>query len=509
MLVALRPLPWRVLRRKLSKLAQLSREEFQPVIGLEVHVQLNTRTKLFSRAPCDSDAPPNSQVAAFDMATPGTLPMLNKSCVMHALRMAVLLNCEIPPYCRFDRKHYFYADMPAGYQITQSDQPVARNGRFTYSVYSEDIPSYNKEVRITQLQLEQDSGKTIHFGQSSLIDLNRAGAPLVEVVSEPDFSTALEAMCFVQQLRLLLMHHGICQGEMHKGHLRVDANVSLSHDGNKGVRTEVKNINSLRHLHTAINFEINRQYEVISSGNRVVNETRTCDEHGRTVSMRDKEEITDYRFIPEPNLPFLKIRPEWVDECMASVSSEPSYVKYQQLGFEPRRAVYYAESPELSRFVDLCADRLKNCGASEFVTWMNELKMMMRRSKAVYPPEDPEFAKQFMTIVEFHAQGRITKLRALETLRAFLSKIGDAKQLFNDNNLWRITDESTINKMMEEVLAKNEKLVQKASNGHAKSLTKLRNLLVDSSKKRIDSEQAENAIVARLNNLKSSSCSEE
>ncbi|VDO20971.1 unnamed protein product [Haemonchus placei] len=490
MRVALRPLPWRVLRRKLSKLAQLSREEFQPVIGLEVHVQLNTKSKLFSRAPCDSDAPPNSQVAAFDMATPGTLPMLNKSCVMHALRMAVLLNCEIPPYCRFDRKHYFYADMPAGYQITQSDQPVARNGRFTYSVYSEDIPSYNKEVRITQLQLEQDSGKTIHFGQSSLIDLNRAGAPLVEVVSEPDFSTALEAMCFVQQLRLLLMHHGICQGEMHKGHLRVDANVSLSHDGNKGVRTEVKNINSLRHLHTAINFEINRQYEVISSGNRVINETRTCDEHGRTVSMRDKEEITDYRFIPEPNLPFLKVsKLNW--------NCSYAFIEKQILVFSLQ------ESTDLSRFVNLCADRLKNCGASEFVTWMNELKMMMLRITSNTADFDFESVSH---------QNRGRRAGRADSICSLVfnkrRRLIECCQLFNENNLWRITDEATINKMMEEVLAKNEKLVQKASTGHAKSVTKLRNLLVDSSKKRIDSEQAENAIVARLNILKSSTCSE-
>ncbi|KAK6054595.1 PET112 family, region [Cooperia oncophora] len=314
--------------------------------------------------------------------------------------MAQLLNCEIPPYCRFDRKHYFYADMPAGSigALAPSGTPIFESGFAIYAFYfdsyqitqiAQTVASERKfKVRITQLQLEQDSGKTIHFGQSSLIDLNRAGAPLVEIVSEPDFSSALEAMCFVQQLRLLLMHHGICRGEMHKGHLRVDANVSLSHGGNKGVRTEVKNINSLRHLHTAINFEINRQYEVISSGNRVVNETRTCDEHGRTFSMRDKEEITDYRFIPEPNLPFLKIRPEWVTECAASVSSEPSYVKYQQLGFNPRRAVHYAENPTLSRFVDFCADRVKNIGTEEFIAWMKELKMIMQRSKAVYPPEE-------------------------------------------------------------------------------------------------------------------------
>uniref|UniRef100_A0A0K0DKM6 GatB_N domain-containing protein n=1 Tax=Angiostrongylus cantonensis TaxID=6313 RepID=A0A0K0DKM6_ANGCA len=245
-----------------------------------VHVQLNTKSKLFSRAPCADEGAPNSQLAAFDMATPGTLPVLNRACVMHALRMATLLNCEISPYFRFDRKHYFYADMPAGYQITQNEYPLAKNGRFIFHVYGKGISPYSKEIGIKQLQLEQDSGKTIHCGSSSFIDLNRAGVPLVEVVSNPDFSTALEAMCFVQQLRLLLMHHQICKGEMHKGHLRVDANISLSRQGVPGVRTEVKNINSFRHLHTAINFEIDRQYGVISSGGTVVNETRMFDQQG-------------------------------------------------------------------------------------------------------------------------------------------------------------------------------------------------------------------------------------
>ncbi|KJH53105.1 HEAT repeat protein [Dictyocaulus viviparus] len=267
--------------RALSNVAHLAKEKFRPLVGLEVHVQLNTRTKLFSRAPCADDAAPNSQVAAFDMAVPGTLPTLNRACVMHALRMAILLKCEIPSYFRFDRKHYFYSDMPAGYQITQSEYPLAKNGTFTFHVYGDDLPPYKKKIGIKQLQLEQDSGKTIHLGSSSsCIDLNRAGVPLVEVVTQPDFSTALEAVCFVQQLRLLLLHHQICKGEMHKGHLRVDANVSLSYEELKGVKTEVKNINSFRHIHTAINFEINRQYGVISNGGTVINETRMCDEHG-------------------------------------------------------------------------------------------------------------------------------------------------------------------------------------------------------------------------------------
>uniref|UniRef100_A0A1I7XTF0 TOG domain-containing protein n=1 Tax=Heterorhabditis bacteriophora TaxID=37862 RepID=A0A1I7XTF0_HETBA len=249
-----------------------ARQEFHPVIGLEVHVQLKSRSKLFSRAPCGEDGGPNSRVAPLDMACPGTLPILNKQCVMQALRMAVLFSCEVPPVCRFDRKHYFYADMPAGYQITQSESPIARNGIFRSFVYGEDFPTYSKEVYSRILvHISNILHKQLEFF---------LGAALVEVVTTPCFSSAVEAVCFVQQLRLLLIHHRISEGEMHKGHMRIDANISLSQGSTMGVKTEVKNINSMRHLHTAINFEINRQYNILSTDGTVVNETRACDAQG-------------------------------------------------------------------------------------------------------------------------------------------------------------------------------------------------------------------------------------
>ncbi|KAJ1372274.1 hypothetical protein KIN20_034383, partial [Parelaphostrongylus tenuis] len=245
----------------------------------------------------------------------------------------------------------------------------------------------------------------------------------------------------------------------------------------------VKNINSFRHLHTAINYEIDRQYGVISSGGTVVNETRMFDHQGRTVSMRDKEVKTDYRFTPEPNLPIVKIQPEWVKECKDSVSSSPNYVNYQRLGFEPRLAIFYAEDAELSRFVDLCADRIPVVGTEQFVAWLNELKLIMQRGKEVYPPQNPKFANEFMTIVQLYACGRITKLRGLETLRTFVSELGDAKKLFETKNLWRITDENITRSMVEEVFKRNGKTAEKALAGHAKSLTALKRLLVEHSEK--------------------------
>ncbi|ETN74992.1 hypothetical protein NECAME_12601 [Necator americanus] len=220
--------------------------------------------------------------------------------------------------------------------------------------------------------------------------------------------------------------------------------------------------------------------------------------------MRDKEVKTDYRFMPEPNLPTLKIHPEWISECAQSVSTSiPSFMEYQNLGIEPKRAIYYAESPSLSRFVDLCANRIPTVGAENFVNWLNDLKLIMQRSKATYPPENPEFAKQFMSIVEFYVNGRITKLGALEALRLFVTDVQDAEKYFEEKNAWRITDKRTIQSILEEILKKNGKLLEKAAAGHAKSLSKLRKQLVDDSLRRIDVEDAERAIREKISKLKS------
>uniref|UniRef100_A0A1I7UWW0 Histone acetyltransferase n=1 Tax=Caenorhabditis tropicalis TaxID=1561998 RepID=A0A1I7UWW0_9PELO len=333
------------------------------------------------------------------MATPGILPSLNHEAVHRALKMARLLKCRVPKTSRFDRKHYFYADMPAGYQITQNERPIAREGIFGFWVFDEHLDkAYWKEVTILQLQLEQDSGKTIHLPSSpqtgppkSLIDYNRAGCALIEIVTSPCFETAIEAIRFVQTLRLLLIHHNLCDGELHKGHLRVDANVSLSKDGEYGTRTEIKNMNSIRTIHTAINYEIARQFEILTSGGTVSNETRAADSEGRTVSMRDKEEETDYRFMVEPNLPMLRIKDEWMKKAWEEVEErgKPDFEWLRDdIGFDARSAVHIAEQPELLSFVKRCI-RYKEADvtAQDILYWMRELKTIMQRSTSNYPPQ--------------------------------------------------------------------------------------------------------------------------
>uniref|UniRef100_F6ZF69 Glutamyl-tRNA(Gln) amidotransferase subunit B, mitochondrial n=1 Tax=Monodelphis domestica TaxID=13616 RepID=F6ZF69_MONDO len=305
------PGPGRV-RGQSSAAAQEPRpgaQEWAAVVGLEIHVQISSNSKLFSGSQVTFLAPPNSLVSFFDASLPGTLPVLNRRCVEAAVMTGLALNCTVNKKSLFDRKHYFYADLPAGYQITQQRRPIAINGSLTYSLGVGALwsPSATKTVRIKQIQLEQDSGKSLHDDMRSqtLIDLNRAGVGLMEVVMEPDMSCGDEAATAVKELQLILRALGTSQANMAEGQLRVDANVSVHHPGEPlGVRTEVKNLNSIRFLAKAIDYEIQRQIKELENGGKILNETRAFDEKlGCTVSMRDKEGKQDYRFMPEPNLP--------------------------------------------------------------------------------------------------------------------------------------------------------------------------------------------------------------
>ncbi|KAL8608436.1 hypothetical protein ACOMHN_002669 [Nucella lapillus] len=291
------------------------KSDWQSRVGLEVHAQITSRSKLFSGAATRYGAPVNTQVAAFDAALPGTLPVLNQACVEAGLLTAVALGCTVNAVSAFDRKHYFYADMPAGYQITQQRQPLAQGGQLDF-VYvrcreGEKVTAETRTCRLIQLQLEQDSGKSLHdfHSRRSLIDLNRAGIGLMELVTHPDLIGGEDAACFVRELQLLLKALGTCNGKMQEGSLRVDANISVNKPGEPwGVRTEVKNINSVRNVSKAIDYEILRQIDILENGGQVENETRGFDaETSETVQMRDKEKLLDYRFMPEPNLPPLRV----------------------------------------------------------------------------------------------------------------------------------------------------------------------------------------------------------
>ncbi|KAL5970928.1 Glutamyl-tRNA Gln amidotransferase subunit B mitochondrial, partial [Taenia solium] len=304
-----------------------------PIIGLEIHAQLTSaRSKLFSPAHYSFAAPPNSQVAPFDAALPGSMPMLSRDCVVWAVVAALALNCRINPLSRFDRKHYFYADLPAGFQITQHAQPIAEDGWLEYVWKPPDINSLPQvsKAKIKRIQLEQDTGKSLHDEKSgrSLIDLNRAGVALIEIVTDPDFGTSYQAAAFVDELATLLHHLRVCSANMSTGEMRVDINVSVGPSiSQQGSVVEVKNVNSLRAIRSAIgraNHEISRQCGIFRSGGTIINETRSFDPiSNKTIPMRDKEVVQDYRFLPEPNLPPLRIL-ESCEACSSTKTPSPS-----------------------------------------------------------------------------------------------------------------------------------------------------------------------------------------
>jgi len=301
---------------------------YEVVVGLEVHAQILTQSKMFCS--CSTDyltAPPNSLTCPVCLGMPGSLPVINRRAVEGTIRTALALNCEIPEFSKFDRKNYFYPDLPKGYQISQYDLPLSRNGHLVFDVKGE-----ARRTGITRVHLEEDTGKLLHAGaieeaQSSLVDFNRAGVPLMEIVSEPDLRSADEARQYVVELRAILQYLGINNGDMESGQLRCDANVSLRPFGRAefGTKVEIKNMNSFRAIHRAIEFEIGRQTEVLDSGGRLVQETRGWnDARGLTVSQRTKEFAEDYRYFPEPDLPPLEVSREWVGEIRAALPELPA-----------------------------------------------------------------------------------------------------------------------------------------------------------------------------------------
>lgn len=482
----------------------VSSKLWRGVVGLEVHAQINTSSKLFSGASTKYGAAPNSNVSVFDAAIPGTLPQLNRACVEAGVLTALALSCTVHPVCLFDRKHYFYSDLPAGYQITQQRSPLASHGVLEFQVYR---PGYHKNPYVKksvlkQIQLEQDSGKSIHddVAKQSLVDLNRAGMPLMELVFEPDLTNGEEAAALVRELILILTRLNTCQCKMEEGGLRVDANVSVHRDGQPfGVRSEIKNIGSIKGVAKAVDFEINRQCEILEADGSVNNETRMWDPVSeQTLPMRDKEEKQDYRFMPDPNLlpVHLNLSPSIGNRTINVTSLKASIPELPQ---QTRLRLQNEYSLPLSSTILLVNDDkllhlfegiMKEKKSRNSVTVANILciEILTLVNKQAATLEDKWMTSSILgEVVDLLEERKIN----LVTLRDVLQELSLGSpyrpfQIVEMKDWFQITDPDKINKLCDDAIRQNPDVVQKYLAGKNKLLFALLGYISQTTHNRAD-----------------------
>jgi len=455
---------------------QLEGTGYEAVIGLEVHAQLLTRSKMFCGCGTDYfEAPPNSNTCPVCLGLPGTLPVMNREAVEKTVLTALALDCTIPPFTKFDRKNYFYPDLPKGYQISQYDLPLSRDGKLVFAVDG-------REVRcgITRVHLEEDTGTLKHAGDliheatSSLVDLNRAGVPLMEIVGEPDLRSADEAREYVVRLRQVLMYIGVNDGSMERGSLRCDANVSVRRVGASeyGTKVEIKNMNSFRAVHRALEYEIARQVEVLETGGTLVQETRGWIEtEGRTVSQRSKEQAHDYRYFPEPDLPPLELDAAYVSRVRELL---PELPEARQRRFEAQYGLsaYDAALLTASRDEAEAYEALVGSGVSAKVAanWVSG--DVARLANAHHVP----LQRSGLGVAGLGALLRLVESAAINgtTAKELLDELylggGDAEALVRERGLGQVSDESALAAIVDEVIAANPKSVADFRGGKQQAL---------------------------------------
>lgn len=443
-----------------------TREKYEVVIGLEVHAQLKTKSKIFAQDSTEFGNEHNTQISPITLGMPGVLPVLNKKVVDMAILTGLALDSTIPKRCKFDRKQYFYPDLPKGYQISQYDEPICLGGHLDIA---------GKRIGITRAHLEEDAGKLVHSGADgiagsnySLVDLNRAGTPLLEIVSEPDMRSSEEAKAYVEELRNILRYINVCDGNLEEGSMRCDANISVMLKGATefGTRAEIKNVNSFRALQRAIEFEVERQIELVEDGGKVVQETRLWDDNsGETRSMRSKEDAHDYRYFPEPDLMPLEISQEWIERIKATMPELPREKKerYIGLGLSEYDASIVVEQMDMALFFDESIKLGANIKTSinflmgEIAAYLKEEKLSINDSKLT-----PQNLTELVNLIE---KGTISNNIGKQIIFTMLKEGTTASEIVEKQGLSQISDEGALKEIVQKIVDSNPEQVTAYKSG--------------------------------------------
>ncbi len=442
--------------------------QYEAVIGLEVHAQLLTESKIFCSCSTQFGAEPNTQVCPVCLGMPGVLPVLNRKAVEYTIKTGLAMNCKISPYSRFARKNYFYPDLPKGYQISQYELPLCEDGYLEITTDGE-----RRKIRIKRIHLEEDAGKNIHdLSGYSFVDFNRTGVPLMEIVSEPDIKTPKEAALYMKKLRAILRYLGVCDGNLEQGSLRCDANVSVRPVGSQeyGVKTEIKNINSFRFVEKALEYEIKRQIKLINSGEKIIQETRLWDSvTGTTQSMRSKEEAHDYRYFPEPDLAPVVVSSDWIEKIKENMPELPD-AKIERFIKEYGLPVYDAENLTEEKSLSEWFEEAVRLGGKpkEIANWImvELLRVLNEENKDI--TECNFKPSQLVELVNLVDKGIINRNIAKEVFEEIYKTGKSAELIVKEKGLTQISDDSLIIEAIKEVVEKNPKEVDRFRKGEEK-----------------------------------------
>ncbi len=459
--------------------------QWEVVIGLETHVQLSTVSKIFSGASTHFGAEPNTQACPVDLALPGVLPVMNRGAVEKAIQFGLAIGAHVAPVSVFARKNYFYPDLPKGYQISQFEKPVVQGGKINCVVEQKGKDSYIKTVNLTRAHLEEDAGKSLHeeFADMTGIDLNRAGTPLLEIVTEPDMRSAAEAVAYAKALHSLVTWLGMSDGNMQEGSFRCDANVSVRPAGSDvlGTRCEVKNLNSFRNLEDAINYEVERQIELIESGGQVVQATRLYDPDKReTREMRTKEDSDDYRYFPDPDLPPLVISPEWVERVKSAMPELPDAMRQRfvtDYGLPEYDATVLTQSKAMAAYYEQLVALTGKQLAKQNANWlMGDVSSALNR-EGIDIAEVPVSSEQLSLLMKRIADNTISNKIAKEIFGVLWetrpAEADAVDRIIDARGLKQISDTGAIEKIIDEVLANNTRSVEEFRAGKQKAFNSL------------------------------------